>query len=176
MDSFRGHRLWLHNGSTVGGFSSVFYHYPDDKLTVIVLCNIDRGDAVNRIATRVASFYVPGLTISALPEQSDPDPKTSEGLLNMLRDLAEGREPDLLLPEWRSRIPQTTRAKIAAQLSGLQRFALLDRENPVKGADRSMTSVVRILRYKLASGERAIYYTFELTADGKVARLFFEEE
>jgi len=57
----RGHRSLLHNGSTPGGFSSVFYHYPEDRLTVFVLCNVDRGDAVNRIATRVASFFVPGL-------------------------------------------------------------------------------------------------------------------
>ena len=176
MDVFRGHRLTLHNGSTVGGFSSVFYHYPDDKLTVIVLCNIDRGDAVNKIATRVASFYVPGLTISALPEQTDSDPKTSEGLLEMLRDLASGREPNLLLPEWRSRVPQTTRAKIAAQLSNLKRFAFLDRESLMKGADRSVTAAVQILRYKLVSGERAIYYTFEMMADGKVSRMVFEEE
>ena len=61
VDSLHGHRLLVHNGSTVGGFSSVFYHYPDDKLTVIVLCNIDRGDAVNTIATYVAGLYVPGL-------------------------------------------------------------------------------------------------------------------
>ena len=61
VDHFRGHRLIVHNGSTPGGFSSVFYHYPDDKLTVFVLCNIDRGDAVNQVATRVASFYVRGL-------------------------------------------------------------------------------------------------------------------
>lgn len=176
MDVFRGHRLLLHNGSTVGGFSSVFYHYPDDKLTVIVLCNIDRGDAVNKLATRVASFYMPGLTISALPEQSDSDPKTSEGLLEMLRDLAGGREPDLLLPEWRSRVSQTTRAKIAAQLSRLKRFAFLDRESLMKSADRSVTAAMQILRYKLVSGERAIYYTFEMMADGKVSRMIFEEE
>jgi len=36
---------------------------PDDGLSVFVLCNIDRGDAVNPIATRVASFYVPGLSL-----------------------------------------------------------------------------------------------------------------
>ena len=68
MAEFHGHRLIVHNGSTAGGFSSVFYHYPDDKLTVIVLCNIDRGDAVNLIATRVADFYVSGLAISPPPK------------------------------------------------------------------------------------------------------------
>ncbi len=68
LDVVHGHRLIVHNGSTAGGFSSVFYHYPDDKLTVIVLCNIDRGDAVNIIATRVADFYVPGLAINPQPK------------------------------------------------------------------------------------------------------------
>jgi len=43
--------MLIHNGTTPGGFSSVFCHYPDDRLTVVVLCNIDRGDAVNVIAT-----------------------------------------------------------------------------------------------------------------------------
>lgn len=68
VDNFHGHRLLVHNGNTMGGFSSVFYHYPDDRLTVIVLCNIDRGDAVNVVATRVASFYVPGVAIGEQPK------------------------------------------------------------------------------------------------------------
>jgi len=61
VDSFQGHRLLVHNGSTPSGFSSVLYHYPDDGLTVIVLSNIDRGDAVNAIATHVAGMFVPAL-------------------------------------------------------------------------------------------------------------------
>jgi CubicO group peptidase (beta-lactamase class C family) len=61
VGDLNGHRMLVHNGSTPGGFSSVIYHYPDDKLTVIVLCNIDRDDAVNGIATYIAGIYVPGL-------------------------------------------------------------------------------------------------------------------
>jgi hypothetical protein len=53
--------MLIHNGTTPGGFSSVFCHYPDDRLTVVVLCNIDRGDAVNVIATHVAGMIVPAL-------------------------------------------------------------------------------------------------------------------
>jgi CubicO group peptidase (beta-lactamase class C family) len=68
VDTVRGHRLIVHNGSTMGGFSSVFYHYPDDHLTVIVLCNIDRGDAVNQLATRVAGYYVSSLSLNAPAE------------------------------------------------------------------------------------------------------------
>ncbi len=69
IDEYHGHSLLAHNGSTMGGFSSVFYYYPDDRLTVIVLCNIDRGDAVNIVATHVASFYIPGVAIGEQPQQ-----------------------------------------------------------------------------------------------------------
>lgn len=69
VSAANGHRSWVHNGSTPGGFSSVFYHYPDDRLTVFVLCNIDRGDAVNRIATHVAGMYIPAL--AAKPNRSE---------------------------------------------------------------------------------------------------------
>lgn len=174
VDRFRGHRLLVHNGSTPGGFSSVFYHYPDDKLTVIVLCNIDRGDAVNRIATRVASMYVPGLDIRSLVERPDPDPKTAQALLAMMRALADGKTTDLPLPAYR--MSESTRAKVAAQLSGLKRFAFIDREEQPTAAGRAEHSVTRILRYKLVSDQQDNYYTFELTSDGKVADLYFEVE
>jgi CubicO group peptidase (beta-lactamase class C family) len=65
IDSRKKHRLFVHNGSTPGGFSSVFYHWPEDQITVIVLCNIDRDDAVNRVATHVAGLFVPGLDLFA---------------------------------------------------------------------------------------------------------------
>ena len=47
-------RVLMHNGSTVAGFSSVIYHYLDRHRTIIVLMNVDRGDAVNRLAAAVA--------------------------------------------------------------------------------------------------------------------------
>jgi CubicO group peptidase (beta-lactamase class C family) len=176
LDSFRGHRLILHNGSTVAGFSSVFYSYPDDKLTVIVLCNIDRGNAVNVLATRVASFYGPKLTISALSEQPDPAPEISKRILQMLSDLAQGKESEFLTREWGRLISQPTRAKIAEQLRDLKRLAFLETETLKQKIDRLGVAVTQIKRYKLLSGRRAIYYTFELAEDGRVARLFFEEE
>ena len=171
---FRGHRLFLHNGSTPGGFSSVFYHYPDDRLSVFVLCNIDRGDAVNKVATRVASFFVPGLDVRSLTEKTDPDPKMTPALLAMLRDLAARRETTLASPEYK--MSDTTRAQVAAQLTGLKRFAFLDRETRPKAADGTAQSAPAALRYKLVGDKQTFYYTIEMTADGKVAGVDFEEE
>lgn len=51
-----GRRAMVHNGSTVAGFSSVIYRYPDDDLSIVVLLNIDRGDAVNVLATAIARY------------------------------------------------------------------------------------------------------------------------
>ena len=51
----------MHNGSTVAGYSSVVYRFPEDDLSVVVLMNIDRLDAVNMLATGVAAIYVPSL-------------------------------------------------------------------------------------------------------------------
>lgn len=176
LDRFRGHRLLLHNGSTVAGFGAVFYTYPDDKLTVIVLCNIDRGNAVNTLATRVASFYGPKLSISALPEQPDPAPEFSTRLVQMLTDLSQSKASGSLSKEWERLIPQSTKDKIADQLGDLKRLAYLETETLKEKIDRLGLAVTQIKRYKLLTGPRTFYYTFELTEDGRVARFFFEEE
>lgn len=165
VTQFRGHRLFLHNGSTPGGFSSVFYHYPDDKLTVFVLCNIDRGDAVNKVATRVASFFVPGLDVRSLREQTDPDPTRTQALVALLRDLAGKKETTLASPEYK--MSDENRARVSAQLAGLKRFAFLDQESQPRGA---------VLRYKLVGDTQTFYYTVRMTAGGKVVELDFEEE
>lgn len=71
---------------------------------------------------------------------------------------------------------EPAKAKIAAQFRDLNRFVFLETETLGKPFDRLGLTVTQIKRYKLLSGQRTIYYTFELSADGRVARLFFESE
>ena len=96
LDRFRGHDLTLHNGSTVGGYSSVVYWYPDERLAVAVLMNVDRFNAVNTLATRVAGAVVPGLSTASLAERPDPDPALSRRFLSLLQAVAESRDHDFL--------------------------------------------------------------------------------
>ncbi|MFN8571256.1 MAG: serine hydrolase domain-containing protein [Gemmatimonadaceae bacterium] len=60
-----GHRFAVHNGSTVAGYSSVVYRFLDDDLSIVVLMNIDRFDAVNVLAQRVAAYFIPALAAPA---------------------------------------------------------------------------------------------------------------
>jgi CubicO group peptidase (beta-lactamase class C family) len=54
-----GHRMLEHGGAWQG-FASYIARYPDDRLTVAVLCN-RAGANVGYIAKRIAGFYVPTL-------------------------------------------------------------------------------------------------------------------
>lgn len=177
IDTFHGHRLLLHNGSTVAGYSSVVYRYPDLKLAVVVLMNIDRFNAVNQLATRVASRYGTPLWTGAFAERADPDPAFSRGLLAMLAAVAESRDSELLAPNLRN-APGPPRTNPAFGFKGpYERFALLDREDlDAAGQLRFGNTIRSVYRYKLVAGPRVIYYTIEVTPAGRVARFVSEED
>jgi CubicO group peptidase (beta-lactamase class C family) len=177
VDAFRGHRFVFHNGSTAAGFSSVIYRYPEDRLFVVVLMNIDRGALVNQLATGIAGLVVPGLSIQTLPERPDPDRSMGRRLLALLADVAENRDSELLAPSLRNP-PGPPRTTPSFGFSGkVDRFAFLEREDHgPQGVERFGLVVRWTYRYKLVSGSRVIYYTFELTPEAKVARFSPEED
>ncbi len=51
-----GHKNIGHSGST-SGFSASLQRFPDDKLTVIVLCNSDEPNIATTLAKTIAGFY-----------------------------------------------------------------------------------------------------------------------
>jgi CubicO group peptidase (beta-lactamase class C family) len=177
LDAFHGRRIALHNGSTVGGFSSVVYWYPDERLAVAVLFNIDRFNAVNTLATRLAGVVVPGLSISSLTENPDPDPAFARRLLQLLKAVAERRDDDLLAGNLR--VPGSApRTNAAFGFAGTPaKFAFLEREDMGAEGTARFGNVIRwIYRYRLVSSGRSIDYTFEVNMDGKVARFLAEAQ
>ena len=176
LDDFRGHRMVLHNGSTVAGYSSVIYRYLGDDLSVVVLLNIDRWNVVNVLAIDVASFYVPGLAMRSLAERPDPDPALSQRLLAMLADVADARDSEMLAPNLRNPGgPVRTNASLGFKAPSA-RIVLLDVEDHGTAATEHFGGRVRwVYRYKIQAVDRVVYYTFELTPEGKVTRFVPEQ-
>ena len=56
LDPYQDHQNIGHSGST-SGFSASLQRFPDDKVTVILLCNSDEANVATNLAKTIASFY-----------------------------------------------------------------------------------------------------------------------
>jgi CubicO group peptidase (beta-lactamase class C family) len=59
IDDING-RKQIHHGGSLNGFKSEFARFPDDKITVIILTNLNEA-MPSEIAVGVAGFYIPAL-------------------------------------------------------------------------------------------------------------------
>jgi D-alanyl-D-alanine carboxypeptidase len=171
-DSFNGHRMIFHHGSTVGGFGSVVRYYPKEKLTIAVMGNVeDGGWGPEYISQRIVNFYIPGASISGLKEQADPDPR----FVKLLHDIAGNAPSDMLAPAYAARITEDFRKQLASNFKSLKTFSYLGEE--AIGEDHFILdpTLVKAVHYKLADGSRSIYYSFRLNKDGKVGFIVVNE-
>ena len=177
LDAFHGHRVMLHNGSTVGGYSSVVYWYPDDRLGVAILMNIDRFNAVNVLAQRVAGMYIPALSAANLAERADPDSATGRRLLELLNAVGQDRDSEMLAPNLRNPGGPVRTTRSFGFVGTPDRFAFLEREDLGSAGVMRFGNLIRaIYRYKLVAGSRIVHYTFEMTPQERIARFLAEEE
>lgn len=165
LNTYHGHRVISHSGGTPG-FSSVIYRFVDDRLTVIVLTNhADR--VIDHLAIDVAGIYIPAL---ARPKGAsiDPDAKTSQELKTALLDLFEGKpDPALFTPAMQLFL----RTSIGKEL-----WQWLAADGKIKSfnfSEREGTNDERILRYKAVLGNATRWFTFTVTADGRIAQIFW---
>lgn len=59
IDEVKGKKQ-IHHGGSLNGFKSEFTRFPDDKISIIVLTNLDEA-IPSEIAVGVAGFYIPAL-------------------------------------------------------------------------------------------------------------------
>ena len=64
LGSLNGHRQ-VHHGGGIPGFGAEFARFVDDRLTVVVLVNLD-DNAVDEIARGVAALYLPAAAPAGL--------------------------------------------------------------------------------------------------------------
>jgi len=85
-----GHRLIEHSGSWQG-FATQISRYDEDRLTVVVLTNLDSShSAPLAIAHIVASYYVPAVGAGAVKPIADKEPQVTALVRSTLADLTPG--------------------------------------------------------------------------------------
>jgi len=170
VDELRGHPYVAHGGG-IHGFSTYITRFVDDKLTVIVLIN--GGAEPDAMAHGIAAHYLPGLTLGSIkPPKSDPDPELTQRLKQSLFDLAEGKNSDSITSEFRDDYARSTnRAEtLKKRLAKLKSFSFVISEPPSKRrTERLGVPVARVCSCKAVMSDESRFYTFDLTADNKVA-------
>ena len=162
--SYQGHRFVQHSGGTPG-FSSVFYRFPDDKLSVIILTNhSDRF--LDQLAVDVAGICAPKLK---RPEgKADPEPQTSSKLKEVMSGLMNGKyDAELFTPPMRVFLKTSTGKGFwqwAAYHGALTSFAFSDSEDAGDS---------RIIRYKVGLGGNPYWFSFRVMKDGKIAQIYW---
>jgi len=168
LGTLRGHRFVSHGGG-IHGFSTYILRLLEDRLTVIVLIN--SGADPEFVARGIADLYLPGLLLTSIRPKTDPDPALTAHLQQCLRDLATKKVSPLATEAFNQEYAKARgRAEsLGKRLDEMKSFTFVISE-PAPG-DREVLGVPvsRWAHYKLTGMKETRFYTFELTADGKVA-------
>ncbi|HEV2490229.1 MAG TPA: serine hydrolase domain-containing protein [Candidatus Acidoferrales bacterium] len=169
INNMNGHRLIEHGGAWQG-FTTMICRYVDDKLTVVVLTNLDSSHSDPEvIAHGVAGLYEPALAppppAKAIP---DTEPQVTELLKNVIAQIAAGKlDLSSFTPEqqkdWTPDFQKGAQDFFAGQ-GALEKLELLSHKDE---------NGVRVYRYraKFAYSPNPMTLTLRLAADGKIAGL-----
>lgn len=176
-DSFQGHRMIHHHGSTMGGFGSVVRHFPAEKLTIAAMCNLeDGGWCAEYVSKRVANHYIPGSFIGGLaPRNDDAAARIAEAHLLTLKKIAANERAELLAESYVPKITQEFRDKTAKNLSMLTSFLYLGKESIGQNHFVMDSALNEVHYFKMTMGNRSQYYHFRCYSDGKVGWIVVED-
>ncbi len=175
MDSFNGHRFGAHWGTTVAGYSAVIRRYVDDRVTVIMLANLDDGGlGIDTMSKRIADSFVPGVDIHGLSPKTDPAPAETVRLKEILAAVGAGRE-DERAPGLATRLPQPVRDRIAATMRTATAFEFLGAD-AVGDEHFNLDPALRTIKwYRVRTADGMRYFTLRLSADGRLLGAILED-
>ena len=175
-DTFNGHKMIQHFGSTVGGFGSIVRYYPAEDITVAVIGNLeDGGFGAEYIAKRVADFYIPGAFAAGMKEEREVVPGLTKLHLRALMDIAESKPSDQISASYAAKISDTFRKQTAANLQQIVKFSFLGREKITNDSFVLDPTLSEVYHYKMQLQKSSVYYHFRMDKDGKIGWIVFEE-
>lgn len=176
IDSFNGHKVVQHFGSTVGGFGSIVRYYPQEKVTVAVIGNLeDGGFGAEYIAKRVANVYVPGSFVGGLKETADAVPNQTQNSLQILKDIAAGKNPEMMSANFAAKVSEGFRKTLGENLKRMKSFAYLGSEKITADHFVLDPAASEFYRYKMTLPDKTVYYNFRMNKDGKIGWIIPED-
>lgn len=173
-NTFNGNTFISHAGSTVGGFGAMVYYFPKDKISIAAIGNLeDGGFGAEYIIKRLSNQYIPGAFVGGMKEVDDPE-KTREAL-QILKDIAENKNPDILSTNFATRMPDAFRKQLAENLKQMKSFAYLGNEKIGKNHFMLDPLASEFFRYRMTLASKTVYYHFRMNKDGKIGWIIFED-
>jgi CubicO group peptidase (beta-lactamase class C family) len=168
VHEMNGHKLIEHGGSWQG-FTTGISRYVDDKLTVVVLCNLDSRHArPEEIIHGVAGLYVPALTPpSPAKPIEDKEPQVTALFRDLLRKIEDEKaDPGVFTDDARKKLFPD---RVKEFQEALEDFG------PAKAVDlleRKEEAGLRSYVYRLTFEDgRVVKLNLKLTGDNKIAAL-----
>ena len=171
ITEINGHKVIEHGGAWQG-FTCNISRYVDDKLTVVVLTNLDAGHAQpGKIAHTVAALYLPALMPAEIKPIEDKEPQTTQLVQTLLQEIASGKTDQ-------ARFRAELRAKLFPEaMEGMSGY--LKELGPLKSLDlikRGDEGGQRSYQYRANYEHMSLFLSLQLTKDNKIAVLDFSQE
>jgi CubicO group peptidase (beta-lactamase class C family) len=172
VDQANGHKLLEHSGAWQG-FTTHIARYVDDRLTVVVLTNLDSEHSnPGKIAHQVAALYNPDLSLAAAKPIPDEEPRVTSLLRSTLADLASAHlNLDSFAPDQRdSWTPNRTKrlGEVVQSFGPLESLDLLKRDDTERES--------RSYSYRATFSKRLAEVNLTLNPSQKITALEFLPE
>jgi D-alanyl-D-alanine carboxypeptidase len=163
LKKVNGHRLISHGGG-IPGFSTNVSRYVDDNFSVIVLTNLDSGNA-DALAQGIAGRLVPALAEQPKEPIADTDSSTTERLKRLIEGAIKGEiDSELFTKAAKEGLVSGMKSQKSAFIAfgALKKFQLYERKEIDQGLQ---------LRYRAEFENETLNAFFDLDKAGKISGL-----
>lgn len=175
LDTFNHHPFGAHWGSAVSGHSAVIRRYVNDRVTVIMLANLDDGGfAIDGMSKHIAGMYVPGVDLHSLTPKDGVSAERITRVKQILTAIGTGQD-DARAPGLAQRLPQPVRDRIARAITTATTLDWLGDEQIGAGYFMADPSVASLSRYRARTADGVRYFTIRESRNGHIVGVLIEE-
>ena len=176
MDMFNGHQFGVHWGTTVTGHSAVIRRYNADRVTVIMLANLDDGGfGIDAMSKRIADIYVPGVDLRGLTPKNAGARQVAE-MRRILTTIAAGEDGAEIVAGVGAKLPAPVRQRIGTALATATSFELLGGDIVTDAHFNLNPALSRRQWWRAQTPSGTRYFTIHMDERSQVIGVLIEDE